>query len=167
MPVTDGSNGQLLKTNGAGVLTWSNDNSGSGSGWSLTGNSGTSPSTNFIGTTDGQPLIFKVNNIRAGFINNSTYNTSFGYQALISGTTGNFNTANGYASLQNNASGVSNTAAGYYSLLVTHRVTVILLPARCRLLPILLVLKTLQLVLVPQMPTMQVIILLPVPIHLQ
>jgi len=116
LPVTDGSNGQLLKTNGAGVLTWSNDNSGSGSGWSLTGNSGTSPSTNFIGTTDGQPLIFKVNNIRAGFINNSTYNTSFGYQALISGTTGNFNTANGYASLQNNASGVSNTAAGYYSL---------------------------------------------------
>ena len=35
LPVTDGSNGQLLKTNGAGVLTWSNDNSGSGSGWSL------------------------------------------------------------------------------------------------------------------------------------
>jgi len=28
-------------------------------GWSLTGNSGTTPGTNFIGTTDAQPLVFK------------------------------------------------------------------------------------------------------------
>src|SRR5215831_4590287 len=31
-------------------------------GWSVTGNSGTNPSTNFIGTTDAQPLMFRVNN---------------------------------------------------------------------------------------------------------
>lgn len=30
--------------------------------WSLTGNSGTSAETNFIGTTDAQPLVFKTNN---------------------------------------------------------------------------------------------------------
>src|ERR1041385_6643129 len=36
-------------------------------GWSLTGNSGTNSSTNFIGTTDAQPLIFKVNNTQAGY----------------------------------------------------------------------------------------------------
>lgn len=36
-----------------------------GSGWSLTGNSGTDPATNFLGTTDNQPLVFKVNNRRA------------------------------------------------------------------------------------------------------
>src|SRR6478672_3732640 len=30
--------------------------------WSLTGNAGTSPATNFIGTTDAEPLYFKVNN---------------------------------------------------------------------------------------------------------
>lgn len=30
--------------------------------WSTTGNSGTSPSTNFIGTTDDKPLVFKLNN---------------------------------------------------------------------------------------------------------
>ena len=30
--------------------------------WSLTGNSGTSAGTNFIGTTDAQPLVFKTNN---------------------------------------------------------------------------------------------------------
>lgn len=30
--------------------------------WSLTGNSGTSPATNFIGTIDGQPLVVRTNN---------------------------------------------------------------------------------------------------------
>jgi hypothetical protein len=34
------------------------------SGWSLTGNAGTNPATNFIGTTDAQPLDFRVNNER-------------------------------------------------------------------------------------------------------
>jgi len=33
-----------------------------GSSWSLTGNSGTTPATNQLGTTDAQPLIFKSNN---------------------------------------------------------------------------------------------------------
>jgi hypothetical protein len=33
--------------------------------WSLTGNSGTSAGTNFLGTTDNQPLELKVNNARA------------------------------------------------------------------------------------------------------
>lgn len=32
-------------------------------GWSLTGNFGTNPTTNFIGTTDSQRLVFKTNNI--------------------------------------------------------------------------------------------------------
>src|SRR6266542_3064761 len=31
--------------------------------WSLTGNSGTSPSTNFIGTKDAQSLVFRTNNV--------------------------------------------------------------------------------------------------------
>lgn len=34
---------------------------GGGSGWALTGNAGTTAGTNFIGTTDAQDLIFKVN----------------------------------------------------------------------------------------------------------
>jgi hypothetical protein len=33
--------------------------------WALTGNSGTSATTNFIGTTDGQPLVFKTNDNEA------------------------------------------------------------------------------------------------------
>ena len=35
------------------------------SSWSLTGNSDTNPSTNFIGTIDGQPLVMKTNNNEA------------------------------------------------------------------------------------------------------
>ena len=31
--------------------------------WALTGNSGTDPSTQFIGTTDSKDLVFKVNNV--------------------------------------------------------------------------------------------------------
>ncbi|MBK7029826.1 MAG: hypothetical protein IPH45_11710 [Bacteroidales bacterium] len=35
--------------------------SGTGSGWGLSGNSGTSATTNFIGTIDNTPIKFKVN----------------------------------------------------------------------------------------------------------
>jgi ethanolamine utilization microcompartment shell protein EutS len=37
--------------------------SGSFSGWGLTGNSGSNPTTDFIGTTDAQPMTFKTNNV--------------------------------------------------------------------------------------------------------
>ena len=43
---------------------------GGGSGWSLTGNAGTT-SSNFIGTTDDQPLSFRVNNRWAGRLTTS------------------------------------------------------------------------------------------------
>src|SRR5690348_10639383 len=33
--------------------------------WELTGNSGTNPATNFVGTTDNQPLIIRANNAEA------------------------------------------------------------------------------------------------------
>lgn len=35
---------------------------GGTAGWGLTGNAGTTPATNFIGTTDAQPLVFRTNN---------------------------------------------------------------------------------------------------------
>ena len=36
---------------------------GGGSGWNLTGNAGTNPATNFLGTTDNQPLFIKSDSI--------------------------------------------------------------------------------------------------------
>lgn len=101
--------------------------------WSLNGNSGTNAATNFIGTTDGTPLVFKVNNGRAGLVDNNLQITSFGLHALnsnISGlnnvaigsaalglnTTGNFNIAVGDSSLFKNISTNYNTAQGYRAL---------------------------------------------------
>lgn len=42
-----------------------------GSGWELTGNSGTDPATNFIGTTDAQDFVGKVNNVERFRFNES------------------------------------------------------------------------------------------------
>ena len=50
-----GTSGQLLQSNGAAAPTWVNAPT---AGWGLTGNAGTNPATNFIGTTDAQPLRF-------------------------------------------------------------------------------------------------------------
>jgi trimeric autotransporter adhesin len=87
----------------------------SSSGWSLTGNSGTNPTLNFIGTTDNVPLSFKINNQISGKIDPSHYNTSFGYQSLGSNPSGFWNTAVGYQALYSNNNG-ENTAMGYRAL---------------------------------------------------
>ena len=52
-----GSNNQVLTITG-GVPAW-----GAGADWSLTGNAGTNPTTNFLGTLDNQALSIRVNNI--------------------------------------------------------------------------------------------------------
>jgi hypothetical protein len=57
------ASGQVLEFNGAS-LVWTNPASG-GSGWSLTGNAGTTPGTDFLGTTDNEPLELWVNGARA------------------------------------------------------------------------------------------------------
>ncbi len=107
------------------------------SGWSLTGNLNTSPSVNFLGTKDNQPLYFRVNDAYAGqmhpngniFLGNAAgqsnqtglYNTALGASALANLTgsvylfPGNYNTAVGYEALLNTLVG-SNTGVGYYAL---------------------------------------------------
>jgi Chaperone of endosialidase len=116
---------------------------GSGSGWSLNGNSNLNPGSNFIGTTDKEPLVFKVNNMTAGRLdttsnvsygvgalaadsaNTSIYgNTAIGAMALyINGTGANTaldqatrNTAVGAHAMYANTTGLYNTAVGFTSL---------------------------------------------------
>ena len=107
--------------------------------WSLTGNSGTTDGTNFIGTIDDIPLVLKINNGKAGRIETDTwngnnfgnaffgylagslnttgyYNTASGSYALYSNTTGNGNTANGGLALYSNTLGTNNTANGFHTL---------------------------------------------------
>lgn len=104
----NGANGQVLTVVG-GVPTWS---AAAGSGWGLTGNAGTVDGTNFLGTTDNVPFNLRVNNIRAGRIENTatTGNTALGYDV---GTTGNWTTAIGARALANNdAASFGNVAVG-------------------------------------------------------
>ncbi len=83
---------------------------GAGSvGWLLNGNGGTNPATNFIGTTDNQPLLFKVNNIRHGFL--SSNNIFFGSNAGLSNVVKeNIGIGNGV--LQNNIEGLGLLGVG-------------------------------------------------------
>ena len=45
---------------------WGNLSASGTAGWLLTGNGGSNPATNFIGTTDAQPFRFRINNLWAG-----------------------------------------------------------------------------------------------------
>jgi hypothetical protein len=112
--------------------TWNWVSSSNGSDWKLTGNTGTNPAANFIGTLDNQPLCFRVNNVWAGMIdpltaqislgvNSFRYssginNIAIGTQSMRYNFTGSFNTAVGGSSLYENSVGNYNIALGYYAL---------------------------------------------------
>jgi hypothetical protein len=85
--------------------------------WSLTGNSGTSSSANFIGTTDSQPLNFKVNSNKAGKID-LFGNTAFGFKSLNNFSPASIeNTGLGQYSLFSLENGEHNVGIGAYSML--------------------------------------------------
>ncbi len=124
----------VVLNNGTGIsitgtypnFTITNTGSSGGGTWSLTGNAGTTPGTNFIGTTDAKSLVFKVNNTQAGLIDYSTYNTgtrntAFGEIALYSNTSGIENTATGYGTLYSNTTGNDNSALGKYALFTNNQ----------------------------------------------
>ena len=117
LPNTDGAASQVLTTNGSGSVSW--QSVFNSSGWSLTGNSGTSPGTNFIGTNDNQSLVFKANNIQAGKIDLPLNNVSLGYQSALAITNGTNNAFMGYQSGYANTSGGSNTGVGSIALNAT------------------------------------------------
>jgi hypothetical protein len=56
--------------------------------WSLAGNAGTNPSGNFLGTTDNQPLIFRVNNAEAMRVNTDGNLAIGATNAGLAGTAG-------------------------------------------------------------------------------
>ena len=108
---------------------------GDSTSWKRSGNSGTNPVSNFIGTTDNQPLNFRVNNLKAGSLDHINHNTSLGSASLLNytgnntvavgdsslfeGTSGADCVAIGHAALKFNTTGHDNTASGYLSLYKT------------------------------------------------
>ncbi len=107
--------------------------------WALTGNAGTNPNNNFLGTTDNQPLIIRTNNVNrvrittggqievlnsarsvslgegAGLSQDLTAfrnNVFVGFQAGSATETGIRNVAVGSGALSQNIDGSSNTALG-------------------------------------------------------
>lgn len=109
---TDGTAG-LYAYNG---VAWTAVTPAASQGWSLTGNAGTDPATQFIGTTDNKPLILKVSNQLAGKVDPLVFNTFFGYQSGAATTDGHSNAAFGYIAMQKNTSGIWNTAIGNFAL---------------------------------------------------
>ncbi|MDY6987673.1 MAG: tail fiber domain-containing protein [Thermodesulfobacteriota bacterium] len=69
------------------------DDVGGSSGWGLAGNSATTPGTNYLGTTDNQALVVKVNNTGALRIEPGTPFPNFDIPNIIGGYSGNSVTA--------------------------------------------------------------------------
>ncbi|MEO6228991.1 MAG: tail fiber domain-containing protein [Ferruginibacter sp.] len=94
--------------------------SSGGSGWNLTGNSGNTASS-YLGTSDGQPITFKVNGMVAGYLglDGWSYATSYGvssnagYQSTAIGAGATANTNN-----QSTAVGYGSEAKGFQSLAI-------------------------------------------------
>lgn len=84
-----------------------------GAGWTVSGNSGLSSVSNFIGTTDAVSFNIKVNNLRSGWIDLGNGNTGFGYGTLVTNGAGTGNIAIGASSLYLNDTGGSNVAIGF------------------------------------------------------
>lgn len=84
----------------------------SSSGWNLTGNGGTNPITDFLGTTDAQPLMIKLNNRYAGTLNSNTFNYFIGDSAGVNTLAGIKNIALGPYALYTNIDGENNIAIG-------------------------------------------------------
>ncbi|MCP9754964.1 hypothetical protein EGI26_07340 [Lacihabitans sp. CCS-44] len=94
--------------------------------WSKTGDAGTNPVTNFLGTTDAQPLILKTNGAMTGHLTQDyTYRNTFigaysgwktysnsGNAYVAPSATNRYNTGFGYESLKELTTGEWNLAVG-------------------------------------------------------
>jgi hypothetical protein len=110
-PKTDGANGQVLTTNGAGTLSW------------ITASSGGIPYTGATGSVNlgGYDLTVNGLKIGTGYVNPAkTYNTIVGRSALNRTSPGQDNTAIGYNAIGQagiTTTGDKNTAVGSWTLI--------------------------------------------------
>jgi hypothetical protein len=97
----------ILQTDASGNLSWV-DPSALATAWALAGNSGTNPAVNFLGTTDAQPLVIRVNNTQT-----FQFNTNLSLQRDAGGNT----RGQGAVDLQSARSAATRVASGNYSVI--------------------------------------------------
>ena len=118
-----GATSDSIISSNAGVLRrLSIDQIVGASGWGLTGNSGTNPSTNFIGTTDEQDLVFKTNYTEAMRIVNDSRYIGIGTASpftVLSNHTGNIVDFSGRGSNRNSTI-LWNSTGGAYGMIVNN-----------------------------------------------
>jgi len=117
------------RVNGVFIYQYKDSIGGGSSGWGLTGNTGTTAGTNFLGTTDSVDFVLKaksnelilakangkifIDSIQVGAGSGRNYNNiAIGDSALQRNTTGTGNVAIGDSALQLNTTGFDNTAIG-------------------------------------------------------
>jgi len=120
LPTADGSDGQVLKTDGSGNLDWATPSSVT----NVTGLSDALVESNsmYIGNDPSSTTSTAENNVAVGVtaldaITTGDNNVAVGYDALTANTEGSYNTASGFRSLYANTTGSSNTASGFGALL--------------------------------------------------
>jgi len=121
LPTADGSNGQVLKTNGSGTLSWG---AVSGGASNIAGLSDALIETNsmYLGNDPSSTTNAAMNNLAVGTtaldaVTTGDNNTAIGYAALSANTTADYSTAYGSESLKSNTTGSMNNALGAFSLL--------------------------------------------------
>jgi hypothetical protein len=83
--------------------------------WGINGNAGTSPTTDYIGTTDNTPIVFKTFNTLSGKIDPVLENVSWGKRAGNSFTTGTKNFLGGVEAGYRLTIGERNVFLGYHA----------------------------------------------------
>jgi hypothetical protein len=106
--------GKVLTSDANGVASWADAPVPPSTGWDLSGNTGTDPANNFIGTTDEIDLVFRVNNTESGRIGNdlSNPNTSLGLGSADNNLGLATTTIGGYAGAYNSGYGLSAIGLG-------------------------------------------------------
>jgi hypothetical protein len=120
LPTADGTNGQVLSTNGSGALSWNTPSSVGAINDLTDAVKGITDFTNSMilghettGTLDNADENTAVGIASMQSITSGDQNTALGYASLATVTSGSQNTALGYASLATVTSGSQNTAVGY------------------------------------------------------
>ncbi|HEX5155520.1 MAG TPA: tail fiber domain-containing protein [Parafilimonas sp.] len=134
LPATDGTNGQVLTTNGTGTVSWSTAGNGkTGANKTLSNLAavtkvnvsllpGTNASIDLGSSAKAWRNIYLDGSLFAGThkiftVDTVLLNTVLGDGAFLSNTSGLHNTATGYYALANNTTGSDNMANGFYALL--------------------------------------------------